>query len=138
LLWTPRAFVVVISLNWSPKHEKILSPGKGEKYSGLEKETIQKQQQQAQISSWIDREKRKRRSISTSVFKKFIKTFLPQTTARGGGCWEYSQQRILPNPVLHFNSATPHQEHHQHKDKATGAKELTPARKIFIMSLSEK
>jgi hypothetical protein len=71
----------------------------------------------------------------TSVFKKFIKTFLPQTTARG-----YSQQRILPDPVLHFTSpsVTPHEEHHQHKEKATGAKELTPASKIFIMSLSEK
>jgi hypothetical protein len=30
-------------------------------------------------------------------------------------------------PVLHSTSATPHQEHHQHKEKAIAAKELTPA-----------
>jgi hypothetical protein len=58
----------------------------------------------------------------TSVFKEYYSSSLPR------------------GPVLHFTSpsATPHQEHHQHKDKATGARELTPARKIFIMSLSEK
>jgi hypothetical protein len=116
LLWTPRAFVVISELE-SPKHEKILSPGKGEKYSGLEKGK-QSRSTDAAAPGLIEKKRRRWRRRSTwmdvtSVFKEYYSS-LPR------------------GPVLHFTSATPHQEHHQHKEKATGAS------KIFIMSLSEK
>jgi hypothetical protein len=50
----------------SPKHEKILSPGKGEKYSGLEKETIQ--QRSAAAPGLIEKKRRRwRRSIRIQI-----------------------------------------------------------------------